>query len=289
MSSTDSPVILITGCSTGLGRSLAQEALAKGLRVIATARRLSAIEDLRAKGARVFSLDVNDNVEELGKFAQKSIDAFGQVDILVNNAGWLLGGAVEENTPEEVQSQFNTNFFSVINVTNAFLPHFRGRKTGTIVNISSQGSYLALSGAGIYCATKAALDCLTECWADELRPFNIRVTSVNLGSFRTSVASSNSKPPTNTIEGYDAARNWRKAFQERAGGELGDPDKGARKLLELVTLKTDKSLPVRFALGEDAIYLIRKRLEGRIAELDEWKSFGIGTNVDGMEYEQASW
>lgn len=75
MSSTDSPVILITGCSTGLGRSLAQEALAKGLRVIATARRLSAIEDLRAKGARVFSLDVNDNVEELGKFAQKSIDA----------------------------------------------------------------------------------------------------------------------------------------------------------------------------------------------------------------------
>ncbi|KAE9410008.1 3-oxoacyl-reductase [Gymnopus androsaceus JB14] len=289
MSSTDFPVILITGCSTGLGRSLAQEALAKGLRVIATARRLSAIEDLRAKGARVFSLDVNDNVEELGKFAQKSIDAFGQVDILVNNAGWLLGGAVEENTPEEVQSQFNTNFFSVINVTNAFLPHFRGRKTGMIVNISSQGSYLALSGAGIYSATKAALDCLTECWADELRPFNIRVTSVNLGAFRTSVASSNSKPPTNTIEGYDAAHNWHKVIQERAGGELGDPDKGARKLLELVTLKTDKSLPVRFALGEDAIYLIRKRLEGRIAELDEWKSFGIGTNVDGMEYEQASW
>lgn len=75
MSSTDFPVILITGCSTGLGRSLAQEALAKGLRVIATARRLSAIEDLRAKGSRVFSLDVNDNVEELGRFAQKSIDA----------------------------------------------------------------------------------------------------------------------------------------------------------------------------------------------------------------------
>ncbi|KAJ3974694.1 hypothetical protein EV361DRAFT_793796 [Lentinula raphanica] len=94
---SDPQVILITGCSTGLGRCIAEEALAKGLRVIATARRLSAIEDLRDKGARIFTLDVNDKPAELKNFAAEAINA-GQVDILVNNAGWLLGGAVEENT-----------------------------------------------------------------------------------------------------------------------------------------------------------------------------------------------
>ncbi|KAJ4477167.1 NAD(P)-binding protein [Lentinula aciculospora] len=286
---SEDQVILITGCSTGLGRSLAEESLARGLRVIATARRLSAIEDLRDKGARVFTLDVTDKPDALKSFADEAINAFGQVDILVNNAGWLLGGAIEETTPEEIQSQFNTNFFSVINVTNAFMPHFRSRRTGTIVNISSQGSYIAVSGAGIYCASKAALDCLTETWSKELAPFNIRAVSVILGAFRTSVASSGTKASTNTIEGYDLAHNSHKIFRERSGHELGDPTKAAQKIIELVTLKTERSLPVRFALGEDAVHLSRKHLEKRIAELDEWKSFGANTNIDGIKYEQADW
>ncbi|GAW02138.1 short-chain dehydrogenase reductase sdr [Lentinula edodes] len=286
---SESQVILITGCSTGLGRSLAEEALARGLRVIATARRLSAIEDLRDKGARILTLDVDDKPERLKSFSVEAIGAFGQVDILVNNAGWLLAGAIEENTPEEIQAQFNTNFFSVINVTTAFLPHFRSRKTGTIVNISSQGSYLALSGAGIYSASKAALECLTEVWSNELSPFNIRAVSVVLGAFRTSVATSNSKPPANTIEGYDIAHNFHRAFQARSGQELGDTAKAAKKLLDLVTLKTEKPLPARFALGEDAVYLTRKLLKRRLDELDEWDSYGMGTNVDGLRYEQADW
>ncbi|KAJ3767621.1 NAD(P)-binding protein [Lentinula raphanica] len=286
---SDPQVILITGCSTGLGRCIAEEALAKGLRVIATARRLSAIEDLRDKGARIFTLDVNDKPTALKNFAAEAINAFGQVDILVNNAGWLLGGAVEENTPEEVQSQFATNFFSVINVTDAFLPHFRSRRTGTIVNISSQGSYLAGTGAGIYCTTKAALDCLTEVWAKELEPFNIRAVSIILGAFRTSVASSNTKASTNIIEGYDAAHKFHEDFRKRSGQEIGDPVKAAKRILDLVTMKTEKPLPSRFAVGEDAIQLSKKHLKQRLSELEEWSSFGQGTNVDGVVYEGADW
>ncbi|KAJ3815554.1 hypothetical protein F5876DRAFT_30391 [Lentinula aff. lateritia] len=91
-------VLLITGCSTGLGRSLAEDALARGLRVIATARRLSAIGDLQAKGARILTLDVDDTPERLQSFAVEAVGAYGQVDILINNAGWLLAGAIEENT-----------------------------------------------------------------------------------------------------------------------------------------------------------------------------------------------
>ncbi|KAJ3855051.1 hypothetical protein EV368DRAFT_35515, partial [Lentinula lateritia] len=188
-----------------------------------------------------------------------------------------------------IQAQFTTNFFSVINITSAFLPHFRSRKTGTIVNISSQGSYLALSGAGIYGASKAALECLTEVWSNELSPFNIRAVSVVLGAFRTAVASSNSKPAANTIEGYDVAHDFHRAFQERSGQELGDAAKAAKKLLDVVTLKTEKRLPARFALGEDAVYLTRKLLKRRLDELDEWESHGMGTNVDGLSYEQADW
>ncbi|KAJ3815553.1 hypothetical protein F5876DRAFT_30422, partial [Lentinula aff. lateritia] len=188
-----------------------------------------------------------------------------------------------------IQAQFNTNFFSVINITSAFLPHFRSRKTGTIVNISSQGSYLALSGAGIYGASKAALECLTEVWSNELAPFNIRAVSVVLGAFRTAVASSNSKPAANTIEGYDLAHDFHRAFQERAGQELGDAAKAAKKLLDLVTLKTEKRLPARFALGEDAVYLTRKLLKRRLDELDDWESYGMGTNIEGLSYEQADW
>lgn len=104
----------------------------------------------------------------------------GQVDYLINNAGFLQGGAIEENTPEENLAQFNTNFFGVINVTNAFLPHFRARKQGTIVNISSQGALLCIPGAGIYCASKAALDATSETWANELADFNIRCVSIQV-------------------------------------------------------------------------------------------------------------
>ncbi|EEB97812.1 hypothetical protein MPER_02793, partial [Moniliophthora perniciosa FA553] len=142
--------------------------------VIATARKLEAIDDLRENGAKTLSLDVTASEGVLEGFVKEALGVFGQVDILVNNAGYLLGGAIEENTEEEIRAQFDTNFFSVINLTTKFLPHFRSRKTGTIVNISSQGAYLAVSGAGTYCASKAALDCISEVWAKELAPFGIR-------------------------------------------------------------------------------------------------------------------
>jgi NAD(P)-dependent dehydrogenase (short-subunit alcohol dehydrogenase family) len=102
------------------------------------------------------------------------------VDYLVNNAGFLQGGAIEENTPEENIAQFNTHFFGVINLTSALLPHLRERKCGTIVNVSSQGAVLCLPGAGVYCASKAALDALSDTWARELAPFNIRSISIQV-------------------------------------------------------------------------------------------------------------
>ncbi|KAK7061040.1 hypothetical protein VNI00_000775 [Paramarasmius palmivorus] len=227
MSDSASPVILITGCSTGFGRSLALEALSRGLRVIATARRLETIADLEEKGAKTLSLDVTAPAEQLEEFAKKAIGAF----------------------LEDIKAQFDTNFFSVINLTTKFLPHFRSRKTGTIVNISSQGAYLALSGGGIYCASKAALD--SRCGPKELAPFGIRTMTVNLGAYRTAVAGSNTKKPAKEIDGYNDAHEFLSIFQERSGQEPGDPAKAVKKLLDLVL--TSKELPARFTLGDDAI------------------------------------
>ncbi|KAF5319883.1 hypothetical protein D9758_016058 [Tetrapyrgos nigripes] len=287
-----SPVVLITGCSTGFGRSLALEALSRGLRVIATARRLSALDELRDKGAKVFTLDVTSEPEALKDFAKEAIAAFGQIDVLVNNAGYLLGGAIEENTPEEIAAQFNTNFFSVINLTCAFLPHFRERRSGTIINISSQGSLLALSGGGIYGASKAALECITEVWSKELAPFNIRATSIILGAFRTAVAGSGTmKPEAGEIAGYDEAHEFLKVFQERSGKELGDPDKAAKKVLDLVTPSSELSarpLPPRLVMGEDAVEFSTKILKSRLKDVEEWKQFGMGTNAEGPLYERST-
>jgi short-subunit dehydrogenase len=105
----------------------------------------------------------------------------GQVDFLINNAGYLQGGAIEENTPEETTAQFNTNVFGLLNTTNAFLPYFRRRRDGMIVNISSQGGSLNMVGAGIYCASKAAVDSLSDTWAKELAEFNVRCISIQVG------------------------------------------------------------------------------------------------------------
>ncbi|KAJ7918896.1 hypothetical protein B0H13DRAFT_1606821, partial [Mycena leptocephala] len=140
---------LITACSTGLGRELALAALASGFRIIATARRVEKLDDLENRGAKTLPLDVTWSIENLVAFA---------VDYLANNAGYAQGGAIEEVSPKEALEQFNTNFFGLVNTTNAFLPHFHSRRAGTLVNLSSEITCHPLPGAGLYCASKAALD-----------------------------------------------------------------------------------------------------------------------------------
>ncbi|KAI3604517.1 short-chain oxidoreductase [Moniliophthora roreri] len=297
-------VILITGCSTGFGRSLALEALSRGMRVIATARRVETIEDIEKKGAKVLVLDVNATREVLRSFATEAIGIFGQIDILVNNAGYVLAGAVEEDrqvlitfltrrqgterqsSEEQMRSQFDTNFFGLVNLTCVFLPHFRTRRTGTVINISSQGAQLALSGAGIYCASKAAVDCISAVWSKELAPFNIRTMSVGLSSFRTAVAGPNTKHPANQIEGYDSAHEFLTIFNAGSGKERGDPDKAAKKLLDIIGLEGDDGLPLRLparlAMGEDAIRHTPRILREQLREAEEWREYGSGTDIEGV-------
>ncbi|KAJ7775764.1 hypothetical protein DFH07DRAFT_732345 [Mycena maculata] len=157
-----SAVFLITGCSTGLGKELAIAALSAGFRVIATTQRLETLSDLENRSATTLPLNVTTSVEDLASFAVNAIAV--QIDFLINKAGFAQGGVIEGVSPEESMRQFNTNFFGLVNTTNTFLPHFRAWKAGTLVNISSQ----ITSTAGIYCASKAAVDAVSDTWPHEL-------------------------------------------------------------------------------------------------------------------------
>ncbi|KAF9265300.1 putative short-chain oxidoreductase [Marasmius fiardii PR-910] len=278
MTASNSLVVLITGCSSGIGRSIATEALSRGLRVIATARRPNSIDDLRAIGAQAMTLDVTASREELVQFAEQAVAIYGQVDVIINNAGYLQFGAVEEVSPEQLRAEFETNFFGAINLTNVFVPHFRARKTGTILNISSQAVFLGLPGSGAYTASKAALDAVSKVWAAELRPFNIRAASINLGLFRTSAAVNMQEQATEACLSLIPLPLFTYLSLGIIGKEPGDPRKAAGKIIDLIT--KDKDLPVRLALGEDAVGACDLDIQTQARNMEEWREFGLGTNCD---------
>ncbi|KAJ6479453.1 putative short-chain oxidoreductase [Mycena vitilis] len=276
MAATVSPVFLITGCSTGLGREMAMAALAKGFRVIATARRVETLTALDNLGAKTLTLDVTSSTTVLNEFATSAIAIYGQVDYIVNNAGFIQAGAVEEVSLAEALAQFNTNFFGLVNTTVAFLPHFRARRTGTLVNISSQGSCLGTPGGGLYCASKAAVDAISDTWAHELAEYGIRSISVQPGAFRTEVLqSTNARFAGESIEGYSLAHGVIGSLSNFAGQEPGDTAKAARNI---ITVVTKAEPPLRFVVGDDAFASLESFYRERLAEMESTRDLSTGTN-----------
>ena len=150
-----SKVWFITGCSSGFGAALTQEILSRGDEVIATARNASRISDLQNVGAKIMELDVTADATTLKSKAEEAYNIFGRIDFLINNAGFSLQGTVEELTAEEIQTQFDTNVFGMLNVTRAFLPYLRKQRSGVIGNISSIGAWRGVAGLGVYCSSKS--------------------------------------------------------------------------------------------------------------------------------------
>ncbi|KAJ7825509.1 hypothetical protein B0H14DRAFT_2368937 [Mycena olivaceomarginata] len=281
-----SPVFLITGYSTGLGRELALAALSSGFRVIATARHLETLGDLEHRGARVLSLDVTSAAPDLATFAEKAIAVYGQVDYLVNNAGFAQSGAIEEVSPEEASAQFNTNGFGLVNrpypisrclgiLRRVPLAHFRSRRTGTLVNFNSEATCTAIPGIGIYTATKAAVE-ISDTWAHELAQYGIRSISIQPSGFRTEFFNiAGSRPAAKTIEGYKIVHGtFSFMATEYARTVPGDPVKAARNIIAPVT-KPD--LPLRFA---DAFANLKAFYQKRLEEMEAVRELSIGTNFD---------
>jgi NAD(P)-dependent dehydrogenase (short-subunit alcohol dehydrogenase family) len=177
-----SKIVLITGCSTGIGQDLARRLALAGYTVIASARRPETLADLPA--ALALPLDVTDAASVAGATAEV-MRRFGSVDVLVNNAGYAVRGAVEEVSDEQVREMFDVNVYGVMRMIRAVVPHMRQRRAGRIVNIGSVGGKLVVPVNGTYSATKYALEALSDALRLELALFGIQVVLIEPGNIRT--------------------------------------------------------------------------------------------------------
>ena len=181
---TISKAVLITGCSTGIGRATALHLAKSGYTVFATARRVEAIADLAGQGCTVLPLDVCDESSMRAAVAQVE-SAAGAVGVLVNNAGYGSEGPVEEVPMEEVRRQFETNVFGLLRLTQLCLPGMRRQRWGKVVNLSSMGGRMTLPGGGVYHATKYAVEALSDAMRFEVGGFGVDVVVVEPGAIRT--------------------------------------------------------------------------------------------------------
>jgi NAD(P)-dependent dehydrogenase (short-subunit alcohol dehydrogenase family) len=175
-------VVLITGCSSGIGCDLAQRLAKSGYRVAATARNAQTLEGQEA--ALKLSLDVTQPAS-IQQAVEQTLRELGRIDVLVNNAGYAVRGAVEEVPVEQAQQMFDANLFGVMRMIQAVVPHMREQKSGRIINISSVVGKLVTPGNGVYSASKFALEGLSDALRMELAPFGIQVIVVEPGSTRT--------------------------------------------------------------------------------------------------------
>ncbi|KAK7019203.1 hypothetical protein VNI00_018161 [Paramarasmius palmivorus] len=283
--SSSSLVWLITGTSTGFGRELALAALHRGDKVIATtrARSFSQLDDLKAKGAEIIQLDVTAPLEELQEIAKKAVAIYGQVDVVVNNAGYGLIGAIEENTTQETQEQFNTNFFGAVNVTRAFLPYMRKRRTGTIIFIGSILGWMAQPCAGLYSATKWALRGLSSTLHDEIAPLGLRSVCIDLGWFRTAMLdATHRKPHDPRIADYnEITGKFEDMLQAFHNNQPGDPTKAAEVTVDLVHgegVAKGKAFPRSIQFGSDCYTVAKHESEQNLSRIEEWKDVSLSTD-----------
>lgn len=280
MKNSTPKVWFITGASRGFGLLVARNALARGDQVIAAARQPQQVIDALGQHENLLAvqLDVSDEVSAV-EAARLAIERFGRIDVLLNNAGFGLLGAVEESSADEVRAIFETNVFGLLHVTRAVTPFMRARKSGHIINISSIGAYAAYAGWGVYCASKFAVEALSESLAIELAPLGIRATVVEPGFFRTDFLAASSLLETKVrINDYAATVG---AMRDFAAGyshkQLGDPVKLASAILLLADSETP---PVRLPLGSDTVARIHEKNSFVEAELAQWLAVASSTDHD---------
>jgi NAD(P)-dependent dehydrogenase (short-subunit alcohol dehydrogenase family) len=271
-------VWLITGASSGFGRALADAALGRGDHVVATARDAGRLDDL-ADDDRVhaISLDVTD-ASQRDRAVKQALERFGRIDVLVNNAGRTQVGAVEETTDDELRSLFELHFFAPVALTRAVLPHMRAQRSGAIVQMSSVGGQITAPGFGAYCATKFALEGLTQALRDEVAPFGIRTLIVEPGAFRTGLFRPDAAYQSVAMTEYaDTVGPTREYVNGNDGLQPGDPVKAAQAIL--AALDADEA-PLRLVLGGDAVDNIRSRLDQLSRELREWEQLARETAIE---------
>jgi NAD(P)-dependent dehydrogenase (short-subunit alcohol dehydrogenase family) len=260
-------VALVTGSSSGIGFETALHLARNGYKTYATMRNLEKSKNITQVANReklpieVVQLDVNDDIS-VKRAIDKIVQAEDQrIDVLVNNAGYGLLGALEDLTIEEIKTQFETNFFGVIRVTQQVLPVMRKQKSGTIVNISSVGGRMGIPSLSAYHGTKFALEGLSESISYELEPFGIRVVVIEPGFIRTNIMNSSmiAKKAQDPNSPYfsltqQLERSFKSAMENTSASS--PPEEVAKVVLQAVTSESPK---LRYTVGNDASSMIRAK------------------------------
>ncbi|OMC34488.1 short-chain dehydrogenase/reductase [Mycobacterium colombiense] len=272
---------LITGCSTGLGRALAEAVIGAGHNAVVTARDAAAVADLvESAPERVLTaaLDVTDHAQ-VASAVRRAVERFGQIDVLVNNAGYGYRAAVEEGDDADVRALFETHFFGTVSMIKEVLPGMRARRSGAIVNISSIGAQLTPVGSGYYSAAKAAIEGISGALRGELVPLGISVTIVEPGAFRTDFAGRSLVQSATVIDDYAAtAGQRRKENDTMHGNQPGDPAKAGNAIIAAVE---SPDPPAFLLLGPDALAAYRYRADARAAEIQKWEELTSSTDFEG--------
>jgi NAD(P)-dependent dehydrogenase (short-subunit alcohol dehydrogenase family) len=241
MPDVDRPVVLITGASTGFGRQTAGLLAESGYSVYGTTRKPNPSD---GPNYRMITLDVSSD-NSVNSCVQQVLATAGRIDILINNAGQVLNGPAEETTLDQAQNLFETNFFGLVRMTNAVLPIMRSRHKGRIINIASLAGRVGVPGHSFYSAGKYAVEGYTEALAAEVRQFGIRVSTVEPGFFKTSLAD-HAPQASNQIPDYDTIREHLTEHFMKGVETGGNPEKVARLILHILRSRHPK---LRYPVG----------------------------------------
>ncbi len=278
-------VWFVTGCSTGIGRALAEVLTDRGKRAVVTARRAEAIADLEARAPghiRALALDIADAAAVEQRVAE-AIGVFGRIDVLVNNAGVGFAGAIEEASDAEVRRVFDTNVFGTLNVIRTVLPQMRARRTGHIITVTSVGGFRGGTSVGVYNGSKFALEGIHEAMANELPPLGIRVTALEPGLVKTDFRRRTIGLAERVIPDYAATSGKiRQGLQTPYPPGAADPAQTAAAIIAFVD--SGRSPPVRLPLGADAVAAMKAKMQAVADELATWEDFATssGGSADAL-------
>lgn len=272
-------VWLISGCSTGFGRSLAIHVLEHGDKAVLTARKAEDVQDIVSRfpdrcACVLLDLEMSSRIADA---AAEAFKAFGRIDVLVNNAGVGYFSSVEEADMQLARKLFEINFFGLSMLTAAVLPYMRRQKSGHILNVSSIGGLVGFPAVGFYNATKFAVNGYSESLAKETAHLGIRVTIVCPSGFRTDWAGRSALETPILIDDYaPSAGANRDAIRSRSGKQPGDPDKAAEAMIQAVY---SDNPPLYLLLGAGALNGARKKLEDMSADFEAWSATSLGADV----------
>mgnify|MGYP001237768202 CR=1 FL=1 len=268
MAANKSPVWFISGCSTGFGRELAQQTIARGFNVVVTARDPAKVADLVEghDNALALALDVTQQAS-IDKAVSAALEKFGTVDVLVNNAGYGYQSSVEEGEEQAIRDQFDANVFGLFALTRAVLPAMRKARSGHVINITSVAGFIA---------SKHAVEGWSDSLAQEAGPLGINVTCIEPGPFRTDWAGRSLHQTPSKLPDYaETAAARMKSTSEYSGTQKGDPARAAKAMIAI----TEHDNPPRhLVLGAWGYEAVTEKLKERLAQIEAWKQTSVETD-----------